>query len=478
MPIYQREPYRSDLTGTIADLILRQGQIRGGAAQQEAEIRSRAALQQGQNRAQLFGTLGDLASNAVSGYFQQKQREQNLAPRREIEQLTLDAARRESDAAREADWNKRKAREALTLALKQGNYSVLDELPPDVRTVANGYLAEQQKIKKSMQELENAQYGSVAKAIRDFGYDLDAATLAVEVSDNPRILQAFQQVANDPEKLRQLVSHYAGPEPKPTYTQEDKTKNTFRIDPNTGERTLVSEGVPERSFQSKDVMVNGSRATVNFDPKSGKYFDQSGQEIAEVAPIPPQSQQSGGSPYFTYQPTYDAQGRPTGAIRFDARGGPPQFVDVSAMTGGGQIKPPPGTIGQQTVANEAAEAQLDRLIGMFEQGAKALIGPVEGRARSFGQGVPGVPVNTAFADFEAASSAFKNGVIKAITGAQMSEPEAKRIMLQIPSVNDKPEVWAAKAAQTKLNLQDLAKRAAAHGKGAAPAQKADPLGIR
>jgi len=286
MAIYQREPYRSEMAGTIANLILRQGQAQASGARQVADIQAQAALERGRNRAQLFGSLGDIASNAVTGYFQHKQREQEMAPRREMEQLTLDSARRESDAAREADWNRRKGLQAVGQALKAGDYSVLDELPPEIRQVADGYLAEQAKIRKTMEDAEREQIVSVAKAVQHFGYQLDAAELAVEVAGNPRILAEFRKVAGDPAKLRQLVDYYAGPV-KATFSEENPQNRIVRIGPN-GEREVVAEGVPERSFQSKDVLVNGRRTTANFDPKSGQYFDQSGQPLDNVAPIPPQ----------------------------------------------------------------------------------------------------------------------------------------------------------------------------------------------
>lgn len=172
------------------------------------------------------------------------------------------------------------------------------------------------------------------------------------------------------------------------------------------------------------------------------------------------------APYFTYQTTYDPQGRPDGAIRFDARGGPPQRVGVGDM--GGQLKPPPGDLGKQSILDEVSTAQLDRLKTMFNQGAAALVGPASGRMLSMGQKVPGVPVNKTFAEFDAASSAFKNSVIKAITGAALSEAEATRIREQIPEVTDKPAVWLAKAKQTRQNLGDLAERLKAKGTTAAP----------
>jgi len=61
-------------------------------------------------------------------------------------------------------------------------------------------------------------------------------------------------------------------------------------------------------------------------------------------------------------------------------------------------------------------------------------------------------------DFMAATSAFKNKIIKEITGAQMSEAEAFRIMKQVPDIIDHPDRWEAKWRQSVQNIQYLQKR--------------------
>lgn len=61
-------------------------------------------------------------------------------------------------------------------------------------------------------------------------------------------------------------------------------------------------------------------------------------------------------------------------------------------------------------------------------------------------------------DLMAATYAFKNAIIKEITGAQMSEAEAQRIMKQIPDITDPPTRWLAKWEQSKKNLEMLQKR--------------------
>lgn len=170
--------------------------------------------------------------------------------------------------------------------------------------------------------------------------------------------------------------------------------------------------------------------------------------------------------------------------------GPPTVViagpdGMNQVVPRGQVKdgapaPLPSPVIQQEIGNEVSEGQLDQLEKMFPK-VQNKIGPVAGRANTFGQKVPGLPVDTDYANFEASSSAFRNAVIKAITGAQMSEVEANRIRQQIPEVTDKPEVWKAKAAQTRINLQMLkgvlGKKQPGGGPAPAPHNDADPLGL-
>ena len=164
-----------------------------------------------------------------------------------------------------------------------------------------------------------------------------------------------------------------------------------------------------------------------------------------------------GNPYFSMQAIYDPQGRPIGAVRMDHRTGVATPVDIGALAGG-QMKPPPGDLGKTSILNEASLDALDRLKAMYDTGAKSTIGPAMGRLRTAGQKIPGVPSDETFSNFAAATSSFRNAVIKAITGAQMSEPEANRIRQQIPEVTDKPTDWLAKYEQTKKNLADIENR--------------------
>ena len=85
-------------------------------------------------------------------------------------------------------------------------------------------------------------------------------------------------------------------------------------------------------------------------------------------------------------------------------------------------------------------------------------------------------------DFMAATSAFRNAIIKEITGAQMSEIEADRILKQVPQEIDPPKRWLSKWEQSKKNLESLQKRRLEilkqSGLKAPGGVKEDPLGIR
>jgi hypothetical protein len=98
---------------------------------------------------------------------------------------------------------------------------------------------------------------------------------------------------------------------------------------------------------------------------------------------------------------------------------------------------------------------LDNLKVLFDN-PKTRTGPLVGRIDP----ILGVIGKTSMEqeDFMAATSAFKNKIIKEITGAQMSEPEAKRIMKQVPDIGDVPKRWLAKWNQSRKNLEMLQAR--------------------
>lgn len=143
--------------------------------------------------------------------------------------------------------------------------------------------------------------------------------------------------------------------------------------------------------------------------------------------------------------------------------GPPvvQIGDPTSPGGGGYVvrsqapgKQLPPTTAARTASSDA-DVALDTLQRLNDTYKPDFVGPVMGRAQSIGAELPIIPMAEGFADFRANSAQFRNSVIKAITGAQMSEPEARRIREQIPEISNRQEVWEANMRATKQNLLDV-----------------------
>ncbi len=117
--------------------------------------------------------------------------------------------------------------------------------------------------------------------------------------------------------------------------------------------------------------------------------------------------------------------------------------------------PRPISASERTAIAEG-EAAIDSLINIRSLFDEKFVGPVAGRA-----GVVGDLFGTNTqeqSEFIAATAAFKNQIIKEITGAQMSEVEAKRILKQVPDLNNPPTVWMARWEQSLRNIERLQKR--------------------
>ena len=117
-------------------------------------------------------------------------------------------------------------------------------------------------------------------------------------------------------------------------------------------------------------------------------------------------------------------------------------------------------------------AGLDQSVSLIDE-LKTLkkdewLGPFAGRATEAKIALPGVTVPDDLAKFAAQTATLKNSVIKAITGAQMSEPEANRILAQVPVFTDKPNVWLQKAEETQKNAAAMRKRIIALSGGSEP----------
>ena len=167
-----------------------------------------------------------------------------------------------------------------------------------------------------------------------------------------------------------------------------------------------------------------------------------------------------------------------GVMTVDENGVPvTKFVPKVA---GAEYERPP-TAAQQTQATET-EAALGGLAELRTLYRPEWVGPLAGRiAKTKTLTTGGEPGQ---AEFLSQIATVKNRVIKAITGAQMSEPEARRIMEQIPDETLPPSTFEARMNATEKNYQMLLDIIRRRGTGGAPATPrspaagaGDPMGI-
>jgi hypothetical protein len=173
-------------------------------------------------------------------------------------------------------------------------------------------------------------------------------------------------------------------------------------------------------------------------------------------------------PSFAFPTVMGPDGQPlvVGVNRRDATAAP-VVIGGAAPTGAQR--------GQQSEAI-AAGGGLDQLEKLYKD---EYVGPLQGPI-NVAKASTGYTDDPNLAEFLAQSAAIKNRVIKAITGAQMSETEAKRITAQIPTMSDPPAMWKAKLKATRDNYQYLLNAIAGKSGGGAapPPPKADISGAR
>lgn len=206
--------------------------------------------------------------------------------------------------------------------------------------------------------------------------------------------------------------------------------------------TAVAEGIPASLAQNAP--------PTGYEFAGTAQSQQAGERLAqqrELAQMRDEMARERESRLASYGPPVVIIGDPSspGGVRYSPR--------AEAV---GQPGPPTGAARTALSDAEVALETVDRLIAGYNED---FIGPVAGRLRTFGAALPSLgginPIMEGFPEFQSNSAILRNSVIKAITGAQMSEPEAVRIRQQIPEISDRPEVWTAKMKATKQNLTDL-----------------------
>lgn len=156
------------------------------------------------------------------------------------------------------------------------------------------------------------------------------------------------------------------------------------------------------------------------------------------------------------------------AARRDDSTGRPYFIPVqtgqgiqsfNTRTGGvvgrvGDLKP--GETAQREIANAQTIATvLDHVLTTVPD---TVIGPLAGRYKTVEAALAGN--DPTFATFAAAVATLQNTVINLRTGAQMSEPEARRILGEVPNVNLPLGTFVARAKQSQRYFKEWLKNRA------------------
>ena len=103
------------------------------------------------------------------------------------------------------------------------------------------------------------------------------------------------------------------------------------------------------------------------------------------------------------------------------------------------------------------QVSRDTLASIQEKYQDEFVGPVASRYKTVSQYVNTMTDEQQTA-FKTELKAYQNATIKAITGAQMSEPEAKRLLLQMPDDTKSPKAFIQ---QLKVNEQQIQRQVAA-----------------
>ena len=156
-----------------------------------------------------------------------------------------------------------------------------------------------------------------------------------------------------------------------------------------------------------------------------------------------------------------------------------EYLTPAEARARGAMQAPPTASAKKTMAEaQASEEALKNIQGLYKP---EYVGPMAGRMGSF-ENYTGIGITPERAQFTSAVAALKNQVIHDITGAQMSQAEASRILASVPDVTNPPDVFQARMAETLKNRERIrAAMGAPPAAGTAPGTKpaaADPLGIR
>lgn len=367
-------------------------------------------------------------------------RQQQALMQQQTEQMTLAAKQREVADA-----------EAIRQALKETNGD-LEAALPKIRavspTAAMAFEKDLQAQKKSKADTSKAEIETQLEHVKLLSQVLQGAT-----------------PANYP-LIRKMVSSAVGTEDGlPTEYDEDAINSLIATGRTASETLQAKRDALNAQVTAAELPGKVADSTIKSNVAAGMQGGLTADQQADNAVQQRQLAISGGNLDV-------ARGHLAVAKGQLALAGQKEKREANAPAGGAKLS--------ATAIDKLAG--IDQSLGILNDleslKSDSWLGPVQGRMTELEIGMPGASVSDKLAKFAAQTATLKNAVVKAITGAQMSEPEAKRIMKQIPDFSDKPNVWKQKLDATRENMQVLKRRTIELSGGTMPTEKSDPLGIR
>ena len=409
--------------------------------QQAGAIRAQDAQRRGELWGSAVSNIGPQVLGMLTGYRQRKQVEQDRTMAME------DRATAAQDREESRGWQA-EMRERARLGWEREDTAVEQS-------------AQQAKIQRTAQALASALQSPES-------YEAALGLLTEEGIDTSAFPKTFDR--------GWVVSRVKSAQSIDKLLEETKPPADYTLGP----------GGQRRSGTTNELVAEAPRAESSA-PSIGSFEDYVRQRFGP-RPTPPQIETArrayqqaddragGGAPY--YMPVQTAHG----VVPFDARTG--QFKDADRR----DLKP--GETAQREIANAQTTATLLRQV--LTSVNDAALGPIAGRYKTVEAALVGN--DPTFAAFAAAVSTLQNTVINLRTGAQMSEPEAQRILGELPTVKLPPATFIARAKQSQKYFEEWRKnratvaygrtttgdvdRMVAPGQTAPGGAQADPLGIR
>lgn len=267
--------------------------------------------------------------------------------------------------------------------------------------------------------------------------------------------------------LQPNVDMNPGEQPGDVYKGTSAQQHQLAQEEQAGENMRAANARAAES--AKPSIVREYEYYVNEMTKAGqkpKSFEEYQTEDANRKA----SANSGGTPYFTPLQTDE------GYRAFDNRSG-----KVGDVVAGFR----PGEAAQKAITD--AQSIL-YTIGEIEQEFKPeRVGPLKGRYNTMQLALVGELGDEGLANLQSDVARLKNTVINLRTGAQMSEPEAQRILKEVPDFNLPPDVFMSRLSNAKNYfknwMRDRVKNATGRGnlkalEGDEKKPEAAPAGVR